>query len=192
MKCMGSTLKKTAGILLGVSGSEMRRVHPGGNVRGFSGGSVVKNLPANAGDTGSIPDLRRSYVPQSSSAVCHNYWACARGQELQLRNPCAPTTEPMCSNYWTDVRQLLKSSHPRAHAVKQWKPLQWKACTLQLERLPCLPHLGKSPHSNEDHGILQARILEWVATSSSRASSQLRDGTWVSYVSCIGRPALYH
>ena len=24
--------------------------------RGFPGGSVVKNLPANAGDTGSIPD----------------------------------------------------------------------------------------------------------------------------------------
>ena len=27
---------------------------------GFPGGSVVKNLPANAGDEGSIPGLRRS------------------------------------------------------------------------------------------------------------------------------------
>ena len=27
---------------------------------GFPGGSVVKNLPANAGDTGSIPELGRS------------------------------------------------------------------------------------------------------------------------------------
>ena len=27
---------------------------------GFPGGSVVKNLPANAGDTGSIPGLERS------------------------------------------------------------------------------------------------------------------------------------
>ena len=26
---------------------------------GFPGGSVVKNPPVNAGDTGSIPDLRR-------------------------------------------------------------------------------------------------------------------------------------
>ena len=26
---------------------------------GFPGGSVVKNLPANAGDTGSIPGFRR-------------------------------------------------------------------------------------------------------------------------------------
>ena len=31
------------------------------------------------------------------------------------------------------------------------------------------------------HGILQARILEWVALPSSRGSSQSRDWTWVSH-----------
>ena len=31
------------------------------------------------------------------------------------------------------------------------------------------------------HGILQARILEWVATSFSRGSSWPRNLTWVSY-----------
>ena len=36
------------------------------------------------------------------------------------------------------------------------------------------------------HGILQARILEWVAISFSRVSSQPRDWTCVSYVSCVG------
>ena len=30
------------------------------------------------------------------------------------------------------------------------------------------------------HGILQARILEWVAVSFSRVSSQPRNQTWVS------------
>ena len=30
--------------------------------QGFPGGSVVKNLPANAGNTGSIPDLGRSHM----------------------------------------------------------------------------------------------------------------------------------
>ena len=39
------------------------------------------------------------------------------------------------------------------------------------------------------HGISQARILEWVAISFSRGSSQPRDGTCVS---CIGRQILYH
>jgi len=32
------------------------------------------------------------------------------------------------------------------------------------------------------HGILQARILEWVASPFSRGSSQHRDGTQVSYL----------
>ena len=35
------------------------------------------------------------------------------------------------------------------------------------------------------HGIFQARVLEWVGISFSRGSSQPRDWTWVSYVSCI-------
>ena len=42
------------------------------------------------------------------------------------------------------------------------------------------------------HGILQARILEWVAVSYSRRSSQFRDQTRVSCISCIGRQILYH
>ena len=32
------------------------------------------------------------------------------------------------------------------------------------------------------HGILQARILEWVAISFSRGSSQARDQTWVTCI----------
>ena len=41
-----------------------------------------------------------------------------------------------------------------------------------------------SPPGSSLHGILQARILEWVAMPSSRASSQPRDWTHVSYISC--------
>ena len=43
------------------------------------------------------------------------------------------------------------------------------------------------------HGILQARILEWVAMPLSRGSSLPRDQTCVSYVfSYIGSKVLYH
>ena len=34
--------------------------------RGFPGGAVVENLPANAGDTGSSPGLGRSHMPRSN------------------------------------------------------------------------------------------------------------------------------
>ena len=45
------------------------------------------------------------------------------------------------------------------------------------------------------HGILQARILEWVAMPSSRGSSRPRDQTHIShiaYISYTGRWVLYH
>ena len=45
------------------------------------------------------------------------------------------------------------------------------------------PH-GLSPSGSSVLGILQARILEWVAISSSRGSSPPRDWT---HISCIGR-----
>ena len=38
-----------------------------------------------------------------------------------------------------------------------------------------------SPPDSSVHGILQARILEWVAMPFSRGSSQSRDQTWVSH-----------
>ena len=43
------------------------------NSRATLMGSVVKNLPANAGDTGSIHDLGRSHMHQASKPVCRNY-----------------------------------------------------------------------------------------------------------------------
>ena len=49
-----------------------------------------------------------------------------------------------------------------------------------------------SPPGSSVHGILQARILEWVAMPSSRGSSQPRDWNHISYVSCIDKWVLYH
>ena len=45
------------------------------------------------------------------------------------------------------------------------------------------------PPGSPVHGIFQARILEWVAISSSRGFFQPRNQT---HVSCIGRRILYH
>ena len=45
-----------------------------------------------------------------------------------------------------------------------------------------------SPRGSSVRGISQARILQWVAISSSRGSSEPRDG---NQVSCIGRQILY-
>ena len=42
------------------------------------------------------------------------------------------------------------------------------------------------------HGVLQARILEWVAIFSSRGSSRPKAWTHISCISFIGRQILYH
>ena len=52
-----------------------------------------------------------------------------------------------------------------------WKPMDW------------------GPPGSSVHGISHARILEWVAISSSRGSSQSKYQTHISW---IGRQILYH
>ena len=67
---------------------------------GFPGGPVVKNPPANAGDMGSIPGSGRSHVMQGN-------WA------------RVPQVLSLCSG--AHKSQLLKPTHPRAHAPQQEK-----------------------------------------------------------------------
>ena len=49
-----------------------------------------------------------------------------------------------------------------------------------------------SPPGSSVHGIFQARILEWVAMSSSRGLPDPGIKPGFLYVSCIGRLVLYH
>ena len=61
-----------------------------------------------------------------------------------------------------------------------------QSCPTVCDPMNCSP-LGSSVH-----GVLQARILEWVGIFCSRGSSQPRDWTCISGVSCIDRRILYH
>ena len=65
-------------------------------------------------------------------------------------------------------------------------------CSVASIMFDSLNPMDCSPPSSSGHGILQARILEWVAMLSSRGSFQPRDWTSVSYVSCICKCVLYH
>ena len=55
-------------------------------------------------------------------------------------------------------------------------------CVLCAQSLNLCNPVDCSPPGSSVHGIFQARILEWVAISSSRGSSQPRDQTWVSCI----------
>ena len=64
---------------------------------GFPGGAVVKNPPANAGDTGSIPGPGRSHMPRSNWARAPQLLSLpSRTREPQLLKPSG--LEPMLRN----------------------------------------------------------------------------------------------
>ena len=71
------------------------------------------------------------------------------------------------------------------------RPRSWVCSVILLCPALC-DAMNCSPPGSSVPGILQARILERVATPSSRGSSQPRDWTCVSYISCLGRQVLYH
>ena len=95
---------------------------------GSSGDSVVKSLPANAGDSGSIPDPGRSQMPWSNEAHAPQILSlCSRAQEPQLLSPHATAVESRC----------LRAHVPQTRSRHRQKPVhlnQTAAPTHQNQR----------------------------------------------------------
>ena len=89
-------------------------------------------------------------------------------------------------------------THKRAGSLgeQRWTHyalLHQRVCAKPLQsRLTLCDPVDRSPPGSSVCRISQARILEWVAISSSRGSSPPRDQTCISYVSCLSRQALCH
>ena len=84
---------------------------------------------------------------------------------------------------WTG-RLALTHIHIYTYVCVHAKLLQ--LCLTLCNAMDC------GPPGSSVQGILQARMLEWVAMASSRGSSRPWDQTHVSYISCIGRWVLDH
>ena len=76
----------------------------------------------------------------------------------------------LCTFYWS---MSVCSAKLLQSCLTLYNPMDW------------------SPSSSSVHGILQARILQWVVMPSSMAFSQPRAWTHVFYVSWAGRQILY-
>ena len=68
--------------------------------------------------------------------------------------------------------------------LSPFRSLKEKVLVAQSCMILCTPMNCSLPGSSV-HGILQARILEWVAISSFRGSSWPRNQTWVSRITGI-------
>ena len=100
--------------------------------------------------------------------------------------PAEPPGKPKLTNY--------KSFNlERPHWISSNGLFSWHVLITQLCLTLSQPYvMGCSLPGSSVHGIFQARILEQVAISSSRVSSQLRYWTWVFCISCFGMWILYH
>ena len=136
-------------------------------------------------------------VAQSCSVVSNSLWP----HELQhARFPCpSPFVKVRKKWFWILVTHdfildgfinlyvVVASVIYREHICVCIEYLR-ACCVASVVSTLCNP-MDYSPAGFSVHGILQARLLEWVAMPSSRRSSQPRDQT---HVSCIGKHVLYH
>ena len=105
--------------------------------------------------------------------------ACLRANKSVDHNYSSPCAQSLCST--TRETISMRSPHTREQPLLQEtrESLHVPAKLLQSCLTLCDPKDYSLPASSV-HGILQARILEWVALPSSRGSSQPRGGTQVS------------
>ena len=122
----------------------------------FPGASVVKTPPANVEDAGSIPGSGRPPGGGNGNPLQYSY----------LENPMD--------------REAWKATVYGAAKSQTWlsDKVDWKVKVKVAQLYPTLC----DPMDYTIHGILQARILEWVAFPFSRGSSQPRDQNQVSRI----------
>ena len=152
----------------------------------------VKYLPANAGDVreeaawwaacrhkASSPWYRDLQDPDTSLhlLLTLTLCGCPRGYPVFPRLSCFPLKGREGNETYFQTCPFPTSGGARMRA---------QSCLTLCDPRDC------SPPGSSVHGIVQARILEWVAMPSSRESSGSWDQTCVSYVSCIGRWVPYH
>ena len=107
-------------------------------VEGFPGGSVVKNPPANAGDTGSSPGPRRSHMPRSNKARAPQLPKPVR-LEPGVHNKRSHRSEnPACTATKSGPRSLqlekarAQQRRPNAAKNKLKKKIKWIIACIKL------------------------------------------------------------
>ena len=135
-------------------------------------------------------DYSRYFRRAKSHSICSFvsgvfHFTCFQGSRYQN---CIPFYDWITHHWMWDHIFLIHSFNGHLSYFPfwlLWLKLQWKfafrclslcvyAKSLQLCLTLCDP-MDCSPPGSSVHGILQARILEWVAMSSSRESSRPRD-----------------
>ena len=142
---------------------------------------MVKNPPA--GEPGWIPGSGRS-AGEGIGYPLQYSWASLVAQ--LVKNLPTMWETWVRSLGWEDPLEKGKATH---FSILAWR-ISWNVCIVFIHSMCVRPEslqscptacdpMDCSPPGSSVHGILQARILEWVAMPSSRGSSRPRDQTCI-------------
>ena len=106
--------------------------------------------------------------PQEGFSLFSSFWV----------GPCNQKLSPLLpASLLVHLTSLLISQGQSISLRSLWREvIVTQLCLTLCDPMDC------SPPGFSIHGILQARILEWVAIPFSRGSSRPRDWTWVSHI----------
>ena len=148
--------------------------------------SFLQDLPKPGSQLGSLLHCRQILYhlshqgsPWTSNDDLHRPGVCMGLSEICRHMDSA-------SRSWNPI----SNSFPKRIPLRTDLPVHAGHCRLVTQS--CLTHCNAmdcSPPGSSVHEISQTKLLEWVAMSFSRGSSQPRDQT---HVTCIGRWILYY
>ena len=147
---------------------------------GFPCDSVGKESTCNAGNLGSTPGLGRSGEGKGYPLQCsglENFEDCIVHGITE-----SDTTERLSLSY--SLCYIFFNPDGKTAKSKLQNRFESESEVAQSCLTLCNP-MDYSPPGSSIHGILQARVLEWVVISFSRRSSRPRDRTQVSRI--VGR-----
>ena len=136
---------------------------------------VVKYLPAKARDVRDAggEDLQEGMATRSSILAWRIPWAEEPAELWSIGSQSV-------RHDWSDLASTREAEGVQRTDHCREPQGCGLCCQLLQSCLTLWDPMDCSLPGSSVHGILQARILEWVAMPSSRGSSQPRDRTWVS------------
>ena len=134
-----------------------------------------------------LQSLVKTYDQQAVSTLMEVLWNCMKATHGLEGDCLLPTVilhhHPTTSKIQPPSLTAIYSDSPeKSQTVQSVFPMDVLVAVKYTQLCPtlCGP-MDSSPPGPSVHGILQVRILEWVAISFCRGSSQPRDWIWVAH-----------
>ena len=113
------------------------------------------------------------------------FFAAKDGETLyskQKRSDCGSDHELLIAKFRLKLKKVGKTTMPFRYDLNQIPYNYTMSSEVAQSCLTLCDPIECSLSGSSIHGIFQARVLEWIAVSFSRGSSQPRNRTRVSYI----------